>query len=64
MAYNIDFKEQATRDLIALAKHEPKAFLKAQAFFAAQVVSLPVASAVRAFTPVFFYIASVYDQLV
>ena len=31
MAYNIDFKEQATRDLIALAKHEPKAFLKAQA---------------------------------
>ena len=31
MIYNIEFKEQATRDLIALAKNEPKAFLKAQA---------------------------------
>lgn len=31
MIYNIEFKERATRDLIALAKHEPKAFQKAQA---------------------------------
>lgn len=31
MTYSIEFKEQATRDLIALAKHEPKAFQKAQA---------------------------------
>lgn len=30
MTYRIDFKEQATRDLIALAKNEPKAFMKAQ----------------------------------
>ncbi len=31
MTYRIDFKEQATRDLIALARNEPKAFMKAQA---------------------------------
>lgn len=31
MTYNIDFKEEATRNLVALAKNEPKAFLKAQA---------------------------------
>lgn len=30
MTYDIDFKEQATIDLMALAKHEPKAFKKAQ----------------------------------
>ena len=34
MTYNIDFKEQAARDLIALEKNEPKAFLKAQALIA------------------------------
>ena len=34
MTYSIDFKEQATRDLVALAKNEPKAFLKAQALIA------------------------------
>ena len=31
MIYSIDFKEQANLDLVALAKSEPKAFLKAQA---------------------------------
>jgi toxin YoeB len=31
MTYRIDFKEQATCDLIALARNEPKAFMKAQA---------------------------------
>ncbi|MBR6031530.1 MAG: Txe/YoeB family addiction module toxin [Bacteroidaceae bacterium] len=31
MIYRIDFKEAAKADLIALAKNEPKAFLKAQA---------------------------------
>ncbi len=31
MTYNIEFKEQATLDLVALAKNEPKAFVKAQA---------------------------------
>ena len=31
MIYRIDFKEQASRDLYALAKSDPKAFLKAQA---------------------------------
>ena len=31
MKYNIEFKEQATQDLVALAKSEPKAFAKAQA---------------------------------
>ena len=31
MIYSIDFKEQANLDLFALAKSEPKAFLKAQA---------------------------------
>ena len=34
MTYNIDFKEQAARDLIALEKNEPKTFLKAQALIA------------------------------
>ena len=34
MTYNVDFKEQAARDLIALEKSEPKAFLKAQALIA------------------------------
>ncbi len=29
--YSIDFKKQATIDLVALAKNEPKAFAKAQA---------------------------------
>ncbi len=29
MRYEIEFKEEATRDLIALAKSEPKAFAKA-----------------------------------
>lgn len=31
MTYSIEFKRDAARDLIALAKDEPKAFLKAQA---------------------------------
>ena len=31
MRFEVDFKEQATRDLVALAKNEPKAFAKAQA---------------------------------
>ncbi len=31
MTYNIEFKEQATHDLVLLAKREPKAFAKAQA---------------------------------
>lgn len=31
MTYRIDFKEAAQADLVALAKSEPKAFLKAQA---------------------------------
>jgi len=31
MKYKIEFKEQATQDLVALAKSEPKAFAKAQA---------------------------------
>ena len=31
MTYRIDIKEAAKADLIALAKNEPKAFLKAQA---------------------------------
>ena len=31
MIYSIDFKEQANLDLVALAKSEPKAFIKAQA---------------------------------
>ena len=31
MIYNIEFKEEALRDLVALAKNEPKAFVKAQA---------------------------------
>ena len=31
MRFEVDFKEQATRDLVALAKSEPKAFAKAQA---------------------------------
>ncbi|MBO7347047.1 MAG: type II toxin-antitoxin system YoeB family toxin [Bacteroidaceae bacterium] len=30
MNYSIEFKEQAARDLLALAKNEPKAFAKAQ----------------------------------
>ncbi len=30
MTYNVEFKEQATLDLVALAKNEPKAFAKAQ----------------------------------
>ena len=31
MIYSIDFKEQANIDLVALAKSEPKAFVKARA---------------------------------
>ena len=31
MKYDIHFKKQATRDLVALANSEPKAFAKAQA---------------------------------
>ena len=31
MTYEIEFKAEATRDLVALAKSEPKAFAKAQA---------------------------------
>lgn len=31
MTYNVEFKKQATRDLVLLAKNEPKAFVKAQA---------------------------------
>lgn len=31
MAYKVDFKEQAEKDLFTLAKNEPKAFKKAQA---------------------------------
>ncbi len=31
MIYKIEFKEQANKDLVALARYEPKAFLKAQA---------------------------------
>lgn len=31
MTYSIEFKREAARDLIALAKNEPKAFLKAKA---------------------------------
>ena len=31
MIYRIDFKEAAKADIIALAKNEPKAFLKVQA---------------------------------
>ncbi len=34
MIYEIEFKEEATRDLVALAKSEPKAFSKAQALIA------------------------------
>ncbi len=34
MRYEIEFKEEATRDLVALAKSEPKAFAKAQALIA------------------------------
>ena len=30
MKYEIEFKAEATRDLVALAKSEPKAFAKAQ----------------------------------
>ncbi|MBQ7150379.1 MAG: Txe/YoeB family addiction module toxin [Prevotella sp.] len=30
MIYNVEFKEQATHDLVLLAKNEPKAFAKAQ----------------------------------
>ena len=30
MIYDIHFKEEATRDLVVLAKSEPKAFAKAQ----------------------------------
>ena len=30
MSYKIEFKKQAEKDLFALAKSEPKAFLKAQ----------------------------------
>lgn len=30
MIYKIEFKEQANKDLVALAQNEPKAFLKAQ----------------------------------
>ena len=29
--YNVEFKEKAVQDLVALAKNEPKAFAKAQA---------------------------------
>lgn len=29
MIYKIEFKEQANKDLVALAQNEPKAFLKA-----------------------------------
>ena len=28
MIYKIEFKEQANKDLVALARYEPKAFLK------------------------------------
>ena len=31
MRFEIEFKEQATRDMVALAKSEPKAFAKVQA---------------------------------
>ena len=31
MTYSVEFKREAARDLIALAKNEPKAFQKAQA---------------------------------
>lgn len=31
MRFEVEFKEQATRDLVALAKSEPKSFAKAQA---------------------------------
>ena len=31
MTYNVEFKKEAAHDLIALSKHEPKAFLKVQA---------------------------------
>ena len=31
MTYNVEFKEKAVHDLVALAKSEPKAFAKAQA---------------------------------
>lgn len=34
MKYRIDFKEEAMRNLSALAKSEPKAFVKAQALIA------------------------------
>lgn len=34
MRYDIEFKEQATRDMVALAKSEPRAFAKAQALIA------------------------------
>ena len=34
MTYNIEFKEQATLDLVFLAQNEPKAFAKAQALIA------------------------------
>lgn len=34
MRYEIEFKEEATRDLVALAKSEPKSFAKAQALIA------------------------------
>lgn len=30
MTYNVEFKEQAVLDLVALAKHEPTAYVKAQ----------------------------------
>lgn len=30
MIYKIEFKEQANKDLVALAQNEPKAFLKAR----------------------------------
>ena len=34
MRYEVEFKEQATRELVALAKSEPKAFAKAQTLIA------------------------------
>ena len=39
-------------------------FLKGHGLCSAQVIALPVAGTVRAFSPVFLYIASIYNELV